>query len=484
MAYKMGQRNQMRILPETIEDYVRADDPVRAYDAFVAAINLEKIGIKIKPWKVGCPEYDPVAMLKLLIYSYSYGWRSSRKMERACYHNVSFIWLMGGLKPDHKTIAEFRRNNKGALKTLMKQCARMCIDLGLIEGNTLFTDGTKMRANASINSIWDKDRCMKNLKRIEEEIEKILDHSEQTDGNEDRMASLVKMDKELKDQEKMKVKIDQILKKLEAEEKKERGKKGINIVDEDCVKVKGRQGTHSGYNGQITTDEKHGLIVNSDVVSEANDFKQLANQIEQTQAVLGKQCKKAVGDSGYSNSEEIAKLDKQGINIVVPTTEQAAHKKKKEDSAFSKDKFIYEKETDTYVCPEGKRLKYKGKDKKKRQKEYKAEKAKNCQMCKHFGTCTRSKSGRRIKRLYDEEARKKAAIYYETEEGQKIYALRQQRVEHPFGHIKRNLGAGYFLLRGREGVNAEFSVLSAVFNIRRMITILGGVCQFVDKMAA
>ena len=144
MAYRYGHREQMELFPQTIEDYVDPDDPVRAYDAFVEALDLNKLGITLDEKQIGNPEYHPMAMLKLLTFGYSYGIRSSRKLERAVYHNLAFIWLMGGLKPDHKTIAEFRRNNKTSLREILKECARLCISLYLIEGNALFVDGTKI----------------------------------------------------------------------------------------------------------------------------------------------------------------------------------------------------------------------------------------------------------------------------------------------------------------------------------------------------
>ena len=118
MAYRHGNRGQMALLPQSIEEYVSKDDPVRAYDAFVEALDFDELGIEIDPNKVGNSQYDPRAMLKLFVYGYSYGVRSSRKLERETYHNISFIWLMGGLKPDHKTIAEFRRNNKKCVQAI------------------------------------------------------------------------------------------------------------------------------------------------------------------------------------------------------------------------------------------------------------------------------------------------------------------------------------------------------------------------------
>ena len=163
MAYRYGKRHEQSLFPASIEDYVPADAPVRAYDAFVDVLDFGDLGIELDSCKVGNSSYDPRGMLKLLVYGYSYGVRSSRKLERETHYNLSFIWLTGGLKPDHKTIAEFRRKHKEALSKVLKQCARLCLKLDLIAGNTLFVDGSKVRANASLSHHWTEDRCRKRL---------------------------------------------------------------------------------------------------------------------------------------------------------------------------------------------------------------------------------------------------------------------------------------------------------------------------------
>ncbi len=183
--YRTADRNQTTLMPPSVEDYVSQDNPVRAYDAFIEAMNLKDLGIKLEDDKVGNPCYHPRAMLKLFVYGTSYGVRSSRKLEREAVNNLSFIWLLGGLMPDHKTIAEFRRNNKEALKNVLKQCARLCLKLDLIEGNMLFVDGTKINANSGIKSNWNKKRCNKALKHIDERISKRLAECEQADLEED-----------------------------------------------------------------------------------------------------------------------------------------------------------------------------------------------------------------------------------------------------------------------------------------------------------
>ena len=464
MAYRYGDRRQNMLLPQSIDEYVPQDAPVRAYDVFVDSLDFEQLGIRIEPDKVGCPQYDPKTMLKLLVYGYSYGIRSSRKLERETHYNLSFIWLAGGIKPDHKTIAEFRRNNEAALANVLKQCARLCIELGLIEGNTLFIDGTRMRANASINNSWTRDKCFKHLEKIDNRIAEILSECEQADEKECDNSSLVKMGKNLADNKKLRVKVLGILNKLNAE-----GRKSINSTDPDCTKIHGRQGSHAGFNAQTVVDEKHGLIVSSDVVNENNDLHQFSEQVEQASETLGKKPRTACADSGYSDINELEKVDRQDIKVVVPSARQAAEK---EPAPFDRCNFKYDHDSDSYICPAGKILKCRRTNIDRRRKEYLADAA-VCKKCVNFGLCTNSHSGRKVTRLLKEELVQKLEKQYEQPESQKIYNLRKQKVELPFGHIKHNLKVDGFLLRGLDGVKAEMSILWSCFNIVRMISILG-----------
>jgi len=465
MAYRYGNRHQMELLPLSIEEYVETDDPVRVYDAFVETLNFNELKLTLDPNKVGSPEYYPKAMLKLLTYGYSYGFRSSRKLERAIYHNVSFMWLMGGLKPDHKTIAEFRRKNKASIKNILKTCARLCIRLNLIAGNTLFVDGSKVRASASIKNTWTKEKCERALGKIDTRIEAILSECDAVDEYEQNQSSLVKMKKELKDKKVLKAKVEKILKEL-----KEENKKSINTTDSKCTRINSLQGSHAGYNLQGVVDEKHGLIVSSDVVSENNDLNQFAEQINQANEVLEKKCDTACADSGYANTDELQKIDEQKIKVIVPSQRQAS---RKEPKAFDKSNFQYDSEKDCYICPEGHFLTYRRTNKREQNKVYIISEKTICKQCPHWGVCTKSQQGRQITRLINEEVRQRLEAQYEQAESQAIYKLRQQKVELPFGHIKRNLKVDAFLLRGLDGVKAEASLLASCFNIRRMMSIVG-----------
>lgn len=271
-----------------------------------------------------------------------------------------------------------------------------------------------MRGNASINKTWTEDKWNKHLKGIEDRIEEILKECEQIDNSEQNNVSLVKLKGELAKKEQMQVRVKTVLDEIKREKKK-----SVNGTDKDCVKVKGRQGTHAGYNSQIVVDEKHGLIVNCDVVQENNDTNQFSNQIDQANEVLGKECKVACSDAGYSKVDNLKEIDGKKIKVIVPTSKQAS--REQEQNLFGKERFLYDEERDIYKCPEGNILKLGGYDKAKNCNRYQMANRMICQECKHFGVCTTGKNGRTVKRLVNEKLKEKIEQLYKSNEGQEVY---------------------------------------------------------------
>lgn len=473
MAYIMSHRMQATCLPPVIDDYVGADDPVRVYDAFVDTLNLPALGISIE-LQPGPEEYHPAVLLKLLLYGYSYGIRSSRKLERACYHNLSFQWLLGGLKPDYRTIARFRIRYKEQIKNMLKQCVRTCIDLELIDGNTLFTDGSKFRANASITNTWTKEKCAKALPHIDEAIGRLLEECEHIDAQEEGDPSLVKLRKKITDKEQLRRKIQASLHTLN-----EDTIASTNSTDPDAVKAKSRQGTHASYNVQMNVDGKHGLIVHSEAVSDCNDYNHLKEQVQRASENLGHNPVTVCADAGYSSILDLKDIDAE-IQVIVPDQEALVKERTKNEEQYGKNNFAYDELTDAYTCPTGSRLtlynacaQRHGKHiKRYNVKVYKAT-AQACTRCPQFGICTTNKTGRTIERSFHEKAQERILAHYTSPQGQEIYKRRKEEVEHVYGHMKRNLGAGQFMLRGKGNVDAEVSILSTCFNLVRMITIIG-----------
>lgn len=483
MAFRYGNRHQYAMFPETIDKYVGPDDPVRAYDAMIDAFDIEKLGIATNPYRVGNPSYDPKVMLKLLVYGYSYKWKSSREIERATHHNVSFMWLIGGLKPDHKTISEFRRNNKEALKKMLKHCARLCVKLDLIDGNILFVDGTKIRANAGREKNFTKKHYEELLSNLDERIELLISECEAIDEAEKDQPSFVSMKKGLQNNEQLRNRIKDLLKEFDAvgEKTKNGAERTKNLTDPESAVMRSLQGSHASYNVQSVVDDKHGIIVHADAVNDATDLNQFAKQIIQAEETLEHTCQIACADAGYADTEELAKIDKHGTTVIVPSQRQALHAGK--EKPFSKSVFTYDAQNDCYYCPNNQELKYTGYQKNVKARYYRITRATICKRCPHFGVCTSAKKGRKILRYDNESIREKIESQYAEPENQKVYARRKSRVEHPFGHIKKNLGKTQFLIRGRNGAQAETAIVSTCFNIARMITIFGGVQGFIQKIS-
>lgn len=474
MSYKVGNRMQQTLLPASIDDYVSEADPVRVYDAFVDALNFEHLGIPITPFQSGAESYYPKHMVKLFIYGYSYGIRSSRKLERACRHNLSFIWLMGGLTPDYRTIARFRDTYKDAIKNILKQSVHMCIKLDLIEGNTLFVDGSVFKANASLANTWDKKRCEKSMVKVNEHIDELIDKIQRTDRYEDNQESLVEVKEQLRSSEQRKKEIESIVRELDQRQEScsKEQKAFYNTTDPESIKIHKSYKTAVGYNVQLAVDAKHGLIVHSESTDIPNDAQQLSQQVQQAQETLQQKPQTVCSDTGYYSTKDFGKIAKD-IRLVVPNQKQVLKERHaQQPNPFDKEHFRYDTEHDCYTCPAGKQLNPAGIDKQKQTRVYRA-RAADCQTCAYFSQCTSSKRARTIKRLIQETLKEQMEKIYDSPEGQDIYVLRKQKVELPFGHFKRNLCAERFLLRGKAGSNAEISLLSTCFNIARMITLIG-----------
>lgn len=470
MAYLPCDRNETTFLPPCVADYVGAEDPVRAYDAFVEALDFAELGIPEVPGG-NADEYSPRVLMKILVYGPAYGVRSSRQLERACHHNLSFMWLAGGLQPDFRTIGRFRRNNTGPLKKVLKQCVRMCIKLDLVDGNVLFMDGTGIRANAGIKNSWDVERCDRHIKKIEERIDRLVDGDAEGDLAEERKESLVRLKEELKSKEQLKAAVEEFAKSA--------GQKRLNTTDQDSVTMKTRQGTHASHNAQVLADGKHGLVVAAEVVADAADANHLKENIDRAAETLGKRPPTACADAGYFSLDDLAKESEETV-LVVPSQKQVHEERTDGPGMFDKDRFRYDEGRDVYICPTEQTLVFMGRGNRDSRRYQTTGGV--CQGCQHFGICTKNADGRTVNRENHEKLKEKLNAIYESPVGKAVYRLRQQIIEPVFGHWKQNLAVRQFLLRGQSGVNAELSILSTGFNIVRLITILGGVEAFIEAI--
>ena len=270
------------------------------------------------------------------------------------------------------------------------------------------------------------------------------------------------------------MKVEEILNEL-----KDTNKKSYNTTDPDSAKLHGVHGTFTGYNVQSVVDEKHGLIVSLDATSQSNDYNQLMPQLEEANKVLGKKCKVVCADTGYASIDDLVKVDESGIKVIVPSARQTTAEKR-EPLKYAHVNFKYDPSNDCYTCPEGQKLTKSYVNSTRKSIRYKAEKT-VCHACQFLSQCTPSKQGRIIERPFNQKIKEKLEAQYLEPENQAIYKLRKQKVELPFAHIKTNLKLDSFLLRGKNKVHAEISILAACFNITRMMNILG-INKFKEKI--
>jgi len=474
MSYIYGQRSQYTLFPKSIDEYVGEADPVRVYDALVNELNFKELGIALDPYKGGADEYDPKTMLKIIVYGYANSQRASRKLELACHRDIAFIWLTGGLAPDYRTIARFRRDNVEAIRQVLRQIVRLCIKWELVEGNALFIDSTAMEANASKQKTFTPENCQERLAKLDAHIDKLLKETALLDKEQEQQGSLVKVKEELLNLQKIRADIQAVNKELE-----ERSLSELNTTDQDCVKLKAAGRSRAGYKAQTATDGKHGLIVNTDVLASATDANKLSGQVNGATEALGHAPEIVASDSGYCSAPDVAAMSPT-TTVVMPTQQQVDKERcDKQDpsaKAFAKEAFVYDAPSDTYTCPAGKKLVFKFGSTNNRGsavKNYRTAEHGACQRCPHFGACTKDNLGRKIARDEFEHIRDRLKAAYESPLGREIYQKRNIFCELPFAHIKYNNGVRRFLLRRLAGVNAEFALLAAGYNITRMMTILG-----------
>ena len=477
MAFRNGvDRNMGILLPQYLDDYIPKNHIVRVYDKVIDMYSDKELGLEYNESQVGNSRYNPRIMLKILIYSYSQGIRSSRKIEKALYENLSFKWLARDLKPDHKTISEYRRNNQAIIKRTLKKVILMCKEMDLINGNYLFIDGTKIKGNASLDKAWTKKRIRLVIKRLDSHINKLIEIHKKNDELEEDSSSYVIVDNIEEKINKLKIKKKQ-LEKIDKEIEKREGEKSYNTTDKDTILLNTRQGTIIGYNGQIAVDEKNGIIISNDIVRKNNDFGLFKKEFNKAVRNTGIEYKGGVADAGYSKAGDLKELIEKDKDIIVPSQRQRKEEKDIEETKnnFSKDKFRYDEEKDIFICPMGYTLKYQKADRREKEtlKRYVIEDKNICLKCPYYGKCTKSKTGRTLSKGEDEHIRKKLENRYYSKEGKEIYKKRKYKVETVFGHMKKNLGFREFLLRGIDGALTEFNIFCINYNIMKMVNILG-----------
>jgi len=467
MGYIEGaDRYQPRIM--CLNDMVAKDARVRIIDRFVEVTDLATLGFSnTTPAHLGRASYSPECMVKLYMFGYEKGVRSSRKLEALCNTDIEVMWLLGELKPDFKTIADFRKDNIEAFVTLFGEFCRFLDEIGLFGKKVVAIDGTKVKASSSRKKHYSKKKLKKLIDYNREKIEEYFSELEETDEaelTEEVAAKVALHNKRMKDYEEM------------LDELERTGEDAISLTDQDARMMSmGNMGVGMAYNVQTAVDGKNHLVSEFSVITDAADQGQLADIAKKTLDTRGKPEDNDEGevstvflaDKGYYDGKDLARCEEFGIDAVVACQDKPTYKSRGEE--FQVEHFAYDKGTDSYLCPQGAELTCRSKPTTKVRNYHNA---KACRSCEHRDFCVPKNSNKRVLRRWPHnDALDRAQDKYAKQS--ELYKLRQQIVEHVFGTIKRTMDSGYLLLRTRRKAEGEMALVFTGYNLKRAHAILG-----------
>jgi transposase len=461
------ERGQSTLFPECLEDWINEDNPVRVVDVFVDELDLSQLGFgRVDPKSTGRPSYHPAVLLKLYIYGYLNRIQSSRRLEREAGRNVEVMWLTGRLVPDHKTIADFRKDNGCAIRRVCARFVALCRTMGLFGEASVAIDGSKFKAVNNRDKNFTRAKMKRRLAQIEESVARYLEHLDSADRQE---PSLARTTKTTRLREKL-AKLKEEMQRLQALELQmlSTADQQISLTDPDArsMATSGRGSGVVGYNVQAAVDTKHHLIVAHEVTNIGSDRSQLARVAKDTKAILEAETLDVVADRGYFNGEEILACEQAGITVTLP---KPMTSNAKAEGRFGKQDFRYLIEDDVYICPAGERLVY----------HYTNEEeglllrrywTNACQGCAIRANCTTGKE-RRITRWEHEHVLE--AVQRRLDEHPEKMRQRRETVEHPFGTIKARMGATHFLMKTLPRVATEMALHVLAYNLTRVMNIIG-----------
>ena len=460
-------RSQSTLLPECLDDFIDESNPVRVIDAFVDALNLADLGFDgVEPAATGRPSYHPSINLKLYIYGYLNRVQSSRRLEREAGRNVEVMWLLGRLVPDHKTIADFRKDNGPAIRKVCARFVELCREMGLLTTASVAIDGSKFKAVNNRDRNFTRAKVERRRAQLEESVARYLSQLDTTDLQEPSETLALKTER-LK--EKL-AKLEEEMAKLAAIEKRMLAApdQQISLTDPDSrsMATSGRGSGVVGYNVQVAVDTEHHLIVSHEVTNSGSDRAQLANVAKQAKAVLQTDELDAVADRGYFSGPEVLACHEAGITVTLPKPLTSGAKSR---GRFGKQDFVYLPTEDVYRCPAGQHLKYyfTAEEHGQRLRRYWTN---ACRTCALKSRCTTGPQ-RRITRWEHEHVLE--AVQRRLDENPQAMRQRRETVEHPFGTMKARMGATHFVTKTLPRVAAEMALSVLAYNLTRVMNIVG-----------
>ena len=466
MKFIQGQdRTQINLFPVSLDQTIDSVNEVRIIDLFVDSLSIKDYGFRTDFIENGRPAYHPADLLKLFIYGYLNKVRSTRDLEKECRRNIEVMWLLKSLRPDHNTIANFRRDNPKAIKKVFRATVQIAKHFDLIGGKLIAGDSTKLRAQNSKKNNYNQAKIDRHVAYIDNKLEEYTRALADNDGDNQQQ-----IHDEIEKQQKRKDNYKNLEKQLKAS-----GEPQISISDPESRQIMIRNNiTEVAYSVQTTVDSKNSLLIDYKVTNQ-NDSKAMGNMVRRAKSILGNNEFTALYDKGYHTGSELKIAQDLGIEAIVaipgiPSTSQAP------DPDYNFERFEYDQQSDIYTCPQGEVLRsngtwYKECNKRDNVIIFKQYKTRSCKLCPAHSQCTRSKDGRVLSRsTYAEYYENNRKVYNEKEH---LYKRRQAIVEHPYGTIKRQWGFSYILTKkGIERASSDVGFMFIAYNLRRIGNIL------------
>ena len=459
MKFIEGQnRNQLVIFPTSLNDVIDQDNEVRFIDLFVESLEMAGMGFKVDFGEDGRPAYHPKDLLKLYLYGYLNSIRSSRKSEKETQRNIEVIWLLKGLSPDHNTISNFRRDNPKAIIKVFRATVSIARNFELIGGKLIAGDSTKLRAQNSKKNNFNKKKIKRHIAYIDEKLAQYEQKLSDSDGDNRKL-----IESEIEKHKHRKKGYQQIQDQLDKTEENQ-----VSTSDPESRQLITRNNiTEVAYNVQTTVDSKNNIPIDYKV-SNTNDSKAMGNMLRRAKSILRTNEFTALYDKGYHTGSEFEIADNLDIDVLVAIPTVAANAPNPE---YNVEHFTYDKESDCYVCPQGKEMTTTGKWHLAKTYRFKRYTTKACRTCRVKPECSKAKYGKAIQRSEYQEyiVRNKERI----EQNKTLYKQRQAIVEHPYGTIKRQWGFNYILTKKFiKRAEADVGLIFTAYNLRRLMNLL------------
>ncbi|MDR9395144.1 MAG: IS1182 family transposase [Roseovarius sp.] len=460
-------RGQMVFFPDRLEDWICEDSLVRVVDLFVDELDLPGLGFgRASPARTGRPGYHPAVLLKLFIYSYLNRIPSSRRLEREAGRNVEVMWLLGGLVPDHKTVADFRRDNGAAIRKTCAQFVELCRRIGTLKGECVAIDGSKFKAVNNRDKNFTKGKIASRLAHLEADVERYITEMVRIDRQEEGAVRAEKVAHLAQRYGRLKQEIEKLKAMEEALVDAPDGQISLTDPDARAMATSARNSGLVGYNAQCAVDTETHIIVTHDFTNKGFDRDQLSPMALTAKKALGRDKLHALADKGYYSGVEIAACDKAGITVTMPRPETSGNRKK---GMYVKADFKYDSARDVYICPTGDELTYRytREEDGLQVRRYWTNECPLCPVKSHCTTGTERRVTRWEYERFVDEMRDRLRSASDP------MTLRRSTVEHPFGTIKAWMGTTHFLMRRLKNVRAEMALNVLAYNIKRMVALVG-----------